>query len=52
MKITIGTKPEIVIDVDSVPEEKNVEQTIVPEIKTLPMLNRSQKARPKKGVRA
>ena len=29
MKITIRTNPEIVIDVDSIAEEKRVEQTIV-----------------------
>jgi hypothetical protein len=37
MKITIRTNPEIVIDVDSISEEKKVEPVIiVPETKTVP----------------
>ena len=55
MKITIRTNPEIVIDVDSIPEEKKVEPAIIiPQAKTVPAVKLEPKAKIEKrgkGIR-
>ena len=53
MKITIRTNPEIVIDVDSIAEEKKVEQTIVvPEPKVVASVKPEPVTKIEKRVRA
>jgi hypothetical protein len=53
MKITIRTNPEIVIDVDSIEEKRQLhQQSLSLRPRARPMLSRNPYRRLKKGVRA